>query len=117
MVLLWRLVVNRYLPKLVGRERRIVPRGDKNAGYRPEWRKQLELRRIIAELEEERDRLDQAITLLKELDHTATARKVVTNGKVSRRSRTRGLTTAGRKRLSELMKRRWAERKRKAKAS
>jgi hypothetical protein len=79
---------------------------------------QLELDRIVAELEEERDRLDQAITLLRELDHTATARKaIVTNGRVSTRSRARGLTPAGRKRLSELMKKRWAERKRKAKSS
>jgi hypothetical protein len=78
----------------------------------------LELDRIVAELEEERDRLDQAITLLRELDHTATARKaIVTNGKVSTRSRARGLTQAGRKRLSELTKKRWAERKRKAKSS
>jgi hypothetical protein len=36
---------------------------------------QLELDRIVAELQEERDRLDQAITLLRELDHTATARE------------------------------------------
>ena len=77
----------------------------------------MELDRIVAELEEERDRLDQAITLLKKLNHTATARKAITNGRVSRRSRARGLTTAGRKRLSELMKKRWAERKRRAKAS
>jgi hypothetical protein len=78
----------------------------------------LELDRIVAELGEERDRLDQAITLLRELDHTPTARKAIaTNGKVSTRSRARGLTPAGRKRLSELMKKRWAERKRKAKAS
>jgi hypothetical protein len=78
----------------------------------------LELDRIVAELEEERDRLDQAITLLRELDHGATARKAIaTNGKVSTRSRAGRLTPAGRKRLSELMKKRWAERKRKAKAS
>ena len=78
----------------------------------------MELDRIVAELEEERDRLDQAINLLRELDQTATARKAITtNGKLSTRSRARGLTPAGRKRLSELMKKRWAERKRNAKSS
>jgi hypothetical protein len=78
----------------------------------------LELDRIVAELEEERDRLDQAIALLKERNGTATARKAIaTNGKVSTRSRARRLTPAGRKRLSELMKKRWAERKRAAKSS
>jgi hypothetical protein len=78
----------------------------------------LDLDRIVAELEAERDRLEQAIILLRERNGTATARKAIaTNGKVSSRSRARGLTPAGRKRLSELMKKRWAERKRKAKSS
>jgi exonuclease VII small subunit len=45
----------------------------------------LELDRIVAELEEERDRLDQAITLLRELDQTATARKAIaTNARSNR---------------------------------
>jgi hypothetical protein len=78
----------------------------------------LDLDRIVAELEEERDRLEQAITLLRERNGTATVRKTTaTNGKVSSRPRARGLTAAGRKRLSEMMKKRWAERKRKAKSS
>jgi hypothetical protein len=77
----------------------------------------LELDRIVAELEEERDRLDQAIALLKELNHPTTAKKAITNGKVPTRSHARGLTSSGRKRLSELMKKRWAERRRKATAS
>jgi hypothetical protein len=78
----------------------------------------LDLNRIVAELEEERDRLGQAITLLKERNGTATVKRTMpTNGKVSSRSRARGLTPAGRKRLSEAMKKRWAERKRKAKSS
>jgi hypothetical protein len=78
----------------------------------------LDLDRIVAELEAERNRLEQAITLLRERNGTATARKTTgTNGKVSSRPRSRGLTPAGRKRLSEMMKKRWAERKRKAKSS
>jgi len=71
---------------------------------------------MVAELEEERDKLDQAITLLRKLNHAGTAKKPIGNGKVSTRSRARGLTSAGRKRLSEMMKKRWAERKRKAKS-
>jgi hypothetical protein len=78
----------------------------------------LDLNRIVAELEEERDRLGQAIALLRERNGKATVKRTMaTNGKVSSRSRARGLTPAGRKRLSEAMKKRWAERKRKAKSS
>lgn len=76
----------------------------------------MDLDRIVAELEEERDRLDRAIALLREFNHAAPARKAMANGKVSTRSRARGLTSAGRKRLSEVMKKRWAERKRNAKS-
>jgi len=77
----------------------------------------LDLERIVAELEQERDRLNQAIAVLKEHDLPAAARKTAAgNGKVSGAQRGRGLTPAGRKRLSKLMKQRWAER-RKAKSS
>ena len=69
---------------------------------------------IVSELKKERDRIDRAIAAL---DGTHTKRTVApakaspsAGGPVSRR---RGLTAAGRKRLSELMKRRWAERRRK----
>jgi hypothetical protein len=77
----------------------------------------LDLEKIVAELEQERDRLNQAIALLKERNFPANARKTAAGddrGSVARRGR--GLTAAGRKRLSELMKKRWAERRRKAKS-
>jgi hypothetical protein len=78
----------------------------------------LDLEKIVAELEQERDRLNQAIDLLKERNFPASARKTAARdgrGSVTRRGH--GLTAAGRKRLSSLMKKRWAERRRKAKSS
>jgi hypothetical protein len=69
---------------------------------------------IVSELKKERDRIDRAIAAL---DGTHTERAVAPakassseRGRVSRKHR---LSAAGRKRLSELMKRRWAERRRK----
>jgi hypothetical protein len=78
----------------------------------------LDLEKIVAELEQERDRLNQAIAVLKQRNFPANARKAAAGdgrGSVARHGR--GLTEAGRKRLSELMKKRWAERRRKAKSS
>ncbi|HVZ17992.1 MAG TPA: hypothetical protein VG897_12790 [Terriglobales bacterium] len=65
---------------------------------------------ILQQLKEERDRLDRAIEAL-EGGNTRGARihsAVRTSG---------GITAAGRKRLSELMKKRWAERKKKTASS
>lgn len=77
---------------------------------------------IVAELKKERDRIDRAIAALDGISTNNGAR--ATKGRSrparpastrsSRRSRKGHLTAAGRKRLSELMKRRWAERRRKA---
>jgi hypothetical protein len=78
----------------------------------------LDLERLVAELEEERDRLSQAIAVLKQRNSPEGARKIAAgNAKGSAARGGRGLTAAGRKRLSELMKKRWAERKRKTKSS
>jgi hypothetical protein len=75
----------------------------------------LDLKQIVSELTRERERLNRAIKALDELEATKPAvkhRKVAlpkpanTNGKQGH-----GLTPAGRKRLSESMKRRWAERR------
>ena len=78
----------------------------------------MDLERIVAELEQERDRLNQAIAVLKQRNLPAAARKTAAgNGKVSATRGGGGLTPAGRKRLSKLMKKRWAERKREAKSS
>ena len=78
----------------------------------------MDLEKIVAELEQERDRLNEAIDLLKERNFPASARKTAAgNGRGSVAWHSRRLTAAGRKRLSELMKKRWAERRRKAKSS
>jgi hypothetical protein len=77
----------------------------------------LDLEKIVAELEQERDRLDQAIAVLKQRNWSANATKPAAgNGQGSAGRRGGRLTAAGRSRLSELMKKRWAERKRKAKS-
>jgi hypothetical protein len=78
----------------------------------------LDLQKIIVELERERDRLAQAIDLLKESDSANIGRKTKIarhDGTKAQTSR-RGLTPAGRKRLSEAMKKRWAERRKKARS-
>lgn len=82
----------------------------------------MNLQVIVAELKKERDRIDRAIAALDGITTNNGVR--ATKGRAtatrpagtrsSRRSRRGHLTAAGRKRLSELMKRRWAERRKKA---
>jgi hypothetical protein len=62
---------------------------------------------ILRHLREERDRLNRAIEAL---GSTSSSK-----GR-ARKKRSGGITTAGRKRLSELMRKRWAERRKKARA-
>jgi hypothetical protein len=78
----------------------------------------LDLDRIVAELRAEMDRIGRAIGLLEAQaprarrgrpPKSASAAGSASAGKPRRR----GLTPAGRKRLSELMKKRWAERRKK----
>jgi hypothetical protein len=71
----------------------------------------LDLNSIITELKTERDRIGRAIAALVDeakVAVAATTRKV-TGAPATKRGK--GLTSAGRKRLSEAMKRRWAERR------
>jgi hypothetical protein len=74
----------------------------------------MDLQSIISELKKERDRINRAIAAL----GGTNAKKTVAPSKTSSATggyglRKRHLTAAGRKRLSEFMKRRWAERRRK----
>jgi len=75
----------------------------------------LDTQRIVSELKAERNRLDKAITAL---DGANTTRAVAGNAnsrKAAQAPRKRHhLTAAGRKRLSILMKKRWAEKRKKA---
>lgn len=71
---------------------------------------------ILAELRDERDRLDQAIAALEGGNGRRRGRKpgsLSGNGRRGRRGRRR-LSAAAKKRISEMMKLRWAERKRAA---
>ncbi len=68
----------------------------------------MDLQRIVAELRSERDRIDRAIASLEMRSVGRAARSV---GAVRRVG---GITPAGRKRLSEAMRRRWAERRAKS---
>jgi len=77
----------------------------------------LDTGRIVAELKRERDRLSQAITALEGLSPRATARKSAVPHRAAGSKKKRGrLTPEGRKRLSDLMKKRWAEKKKKGSA-
>jgi hypothetical protein len=72
------------------------------------------LEKIVAELKSEMDRIGRAIGLL-ETNEAPKARRGRPPGstiaKASKKPGRKGLTPAGRKRLSEMMKKRWAERR------
>ena len=77
----------------------------------------MDIERIVAELEQERDRINQAISSLKRVNSAGSARKIAAaNGRSGRKRRGRMSATA-RKRLSKMMKKRWAEKRKKAKSS
>ena len=75
----------------------------------------MDLRAIVSELKRERDRLNRAIAALEGTDvvRTGSARSAAPT-LVSRRAKKGRLTAEGRKRLSEMMKKRWAERRKKS---
>ena len=80
----------------------------------------MNLERIVTDLKQERDRLSRAITELEGRNPSRIVRKAVAaiprpltpaaNGE----KRGKGLTPEGRRRLSMAMKKRWAERRKKA---
>ena len=73
----------------------------------------MDINQIIAELEAERDRLDHAIGALRGQGSGGNGRRGRRGGKRGRRH----LSAAAKKRISEMMKKRWAERKRAAKTA
>lgn len=73
----------------------------------------MDTQQIISELESERDRLEQAIAALR---GSMSGRRGLTSVGTGRRGRRR-LSAAAKRRISEMMKKRWAERKRAAKAA
>ncbi len=77
----------------------------------------MDIRRILAELREERDRIDQAISVLEALGTTVRrarrAGRISLNPRAFRLRKRRRMSAAARKRISQMMKKRWAERKKK----
>jgi hypothetical protein len=73
----------------------------------------MDTQQILSELEAERDRLEQAISALK---GSMSGRRGVGPVGKGRRGRRR-LSAAAKRRISEMMKKRWAERKRAMKAA
>ena len=76
----------------------------------------MEIDKIVADLKKERDRLVRAITALVGAGSAGNGRrgrKAAAKAGATKRKRRGGITKEGRKRLSELMKKRWAERRKK----
>ncbi len=69
---------------------------------------------ILAELRRERARIDDAITALERVGSAKPRGGAAGRSKPRRKRR---LTPEGRRRLSEMMKKRWAERRKRAKAA
>ena len=78
----------------------------------------MELRKILAGLKAERNRIARAIAAVEALDSTDASvprgRPATTAKAAPKQPSKRGLTPAGRKRLSALMKARWAARRKAA---
>ncbi len=70
----------------------------------------MDTRTILADLKTELNRLNQAIAALESLNGTVTA----TTSAAPTQAKKRGLTPAGRRRLSAMMKARWAARRKAA---
>jgi hypothetical protein len=77
----------------------------------------LEIDKIVADLKKERDRLVRAITALVGVGAAPTGkrrgRKPGPKAAATKKKRRGGISAEGRKRLSEMMKKRWAERRKK----
>jgi hypothetical protein len=90
----------------------------------------MDIRRMLADLQTERNRIDQAINALQSLEGGAGSTGVVRRGRrpgrppksasagasvsSNGRRRRRTMSPAARKRISEMMKQRWAERKKRS---
>ncbi len=72
----------------------------------------MDIQNILGDLKRERDRIDRAISALEGVGPGRRRGRPV--GSVSKGRPRRHMSAAARKRISEMMKQRWAERKRKA---
>ena len=73
----------------------------------------MDINPILTDLKAELNRINQAIAALESLDGTATATTPAAKA-APKQAKKRGLTPAGRRRLSEKMKARWAARRKQA---
>ena len=69
----------------------------------------METKTILTQLRAERDRLDRAITAIEGLDSTAPRRVGRTPAAVSSPRRRTPMSAAARRKLSRLLKQRWAQ--------
>ena len=76
----------------------------------------MDIAAIVSELKRERDRLNRAIAALEGTDvvRTGSAKSAAPTLVIRKAKKGRHLTAEGRKRLSEMMKKRWAERRKKS---
>jgi len=76
----------------------------------------LDLEKLVADLKKERDRLGKAITALlgSAISGGKTTGRGRRKGTTAKKRKRGGLTPEGRRRLSIAMKKRWAERRKKA---
>ncbi len=74
----------------------------------------MDIQSILADLKRERERLDRAIGALEGLGTRRRGRPVGSGHAAAPKRKRRHMSAASRKRISEMMKQRWAERKRKA---
>lgn len=83
----------------------------------------MDIKSVLTQLEMERDRVNQAIAALQQLQGISTAPrrgrppKNPQNIGLIASPKKRTMSPAARKRISEMMKKRWAERRRKNKAA
>ena len=76
----------------------------------------MDLRKVVSELKQERDRLNRAIAALEGIEApAAVTAKAASVKSGAKKAKKHNLSAEGRKRLSEMMKKRWAERRRKLK--
>ncbi len=87
-------------------------------------RKKMDLKSVLEQLQTERDRVNQAITALESLQGISSAPRRGRPPKnpnhyasIVAMPKKRTMSAAARKRISEMMKKRWAERRRRNKAA
>ena len=76
----------------------------------------MDIATIVSALKAQRTQIDGAIKVLEGLSSNGAASNRAPKAKTAGVQKSGGLTAAGRKRLSDMMKKRWADRRKKAKA-